>query len=62
MTTKMTEKMDNETVAVNIPKGLFDRMRVYCDEKNITTDEFVIDAIGELLHRSYKEKRRRPRL
>jgi hypothetical protein len=62
MTKKTIEKTDNETVAVNIPKGLVDRMRVYCDEKNITTEEFVIDAIGEKLHRSYKEKRKRPRL
>lgn len=62
MTKKTIEKTDSETVAVNIPKGLFDRMRVYCDEKNITTDEFLIDAIGEQLQRSYKEKRRRPRL
>lgn len=62
MTKKTIEPLDSEKVTVSIPKGLYDRVRVYCDEKNITTDEFLIDAIGEQLQRSYKEKRRRPRL
>lgn len=62
MTKNASETKHNETVAVNIPKVLFDRVRVYCEERNITIDEFMLDAIGEQLQRSYKERRRRPRL
>ena len=62
MTTQVPDSTENDPVAVNIPRALFDRVRVYCEEKNITIDEFFIDAIGEQLQRSYKERRRRPRL
>ena len=49
-------------VAVKIPKVLYDRVEVYCNDRNITPDEFFMDAIGEKLQRSYSEKRKRPRL
>jgi hypothetical protein len=62
MAGKATDHTDRDFVAVHIPKALFERVQTYCAEKNITIDEFFIDAIGEQLQRSYKEKRRRPRL
>lgn len=62
MAKKALVTSDSETVAVDIPKVLFKRVKAYCDEKDITTTEFFIDAIGEQLQRSYKERRKRPRL
>ena len=62
MAKKASATSDSETVAVDIPRVLFERVQVFCDEKNISTTEFFIDAIGEQLQRSYKEKRKRPRL
>ncbi len=51
-----------DTVDVKVPRALFDRVRVYCDDKNMTPYEFVIDAIGEKLALVHKERRRKPRL
>ena len=62
MNKQATDQTDRETVSVEIPKVLYERVCTFCEEKNTPTGVFLIDAIGEHLQRSYKEKRRRPRL
>lgn len=62
MTKQTKDTADSEMVAVEIPKVLYDRVEVYCNDRNITPYEFFMDAIGEKLQRSYSEKRKRPRL
>jgi hypothetical protein len=62
MTNQSKDTADSEMVTVEIPKVLYDRVEVYCNDRNITPDEFFMDAIGEKLQRSYSEKRKRPRL
>jgi metal-responsive CopG/Arc/MetJ family transcriptional regulator len=61
----MNEKPDRpeqNTVCVNIPKALYDRVETFCASKNMTADEFIFDAISEMLASVYKEKRRKQRL
>ena len=59
---KKSEEPDHDVVRIPVPKALYERVEVYCSDKKITPREFLIDAIGEKLQLSYKERRRRPRL
>jgi hypothetical protein len=55
-------RSEPSTVCVQIAKALYDRVETFCASKRLTPDEFIFDAISEMLASVYKEKRRKQRL
>jgi hypothetical protein len=47
---------------IEIPEGLERRIEAFCEKNKLDINEFVVDAIIEKIDRSYKEKRRKPRI
>jgi hypothetical protein len=45
-----------------LPEELLERVQSYCNEKNMTTQEFATDAIIEKLNLVYKERRKKGRM
>lgn len=55
-------KIQNKILNIMLPEELINRINVVCVEKNLTIQEFVIDAIIEKLELVYKERRKKDRL
>jgi len=56
------EETGTEMLSTGLPKGLIKRVKTFCDERKITIQDFVIDAIIEKLALVHKERRKKPRL
>ena len=56
------EKTETEMLNTGLPKDLIERVKIFCVEKEITIQDFVIDAIIEKLELAHKERRKRTRL
>jgi hypothetical protein len=62
MEKKPPEKTKKKLLNIMLPAELIDRVNVVCDDKDITIQEFVTDAVIEKLELIYKDRRKRPRL
>lgn len=61
----MSEKPNNDgsdTVCIDIPRAMYERVQVYCSTRGMTPDEFIFDAVTEKLASVHKERRRKQRL
>jgi len=58
----ITEETETEIFSTGLPKGLIERVKTFCDENEMTIQDFVTDAIIEKLALVHKERRQRPRL
>ncbi len=56
------EETETEMLSTSLPKNLIKRVKVYCSENEMTTQNFVTDAIIDKLALFHKERRKRPRL
>jgi hypothetical protein len=56
------EKIETKPLKIMLPEELLERVRNYCNEKEMTVKEFVTDAIIDKLKIAYKERRKKPRL
>jgi len=45
-----------------LPEELLERVKSYCNDKNMTVKEFVTDAIIDKLKLAYKERRKKSRM
>ena len=59
---KTTENAEPSVLNISLQKELMKRVKVFCAEKEISVQEFVIDAIIEKLELVYKERRKKSRL
>jgi hypothetical protein len=57
-----TENDDIQCIQVDIPQSLMSRVENYCRKRNITTREFICDALSEKLQMAHKERRRKQRV
>ena len=57
-----TENAETSILNISLQKELMKRVKVFCAEKEISVQEFVIDAIIEKLELVYKERRKKSRL
>ena len=57
-----TEKTETKLLKIMLPEELLKRVKSYCNEKNMTVNEFVADAIIEKLNLVYKERRKKGRM
>jgi hypothetical protein len=57
-----TENADTSILNISLQKELMKRVKVFCAEREISVQEFVIDAIIEKLELVYKERRKKSRL
>ena len=48
--------------SIGLPKGLIKRVKTFCDENEMTVQDFVTDAIIDKLALVHKERRKKPRL
>ena len=58
----MMRKAENEIVKTGLPKKLIKRIVVFCDNKEMSIQDFVSDAIIEKLELVHKERRKKQRL
>jgi hypothetical protein len=56
------EETETEMLSIGLPKNLIKRVKIFCDERKITIQDFVTDAIIEKLALVHKERRKKPRL
>ena len=56
------EKIETKILKIILPKELFKRIEALCAEKEMTVQDFVIDAIIEKLELANKERRKKSRL
>lgn len=56
------ERAVTKTLAARLPKALIERVKAFCDENEMTIQDFVTDAIIEKLELFHKERRKKPRL
>lgn len=56
------EKIETKILKILLPKELFKRVEALCAEKEMTIQDFVIDAIIEKLELANKERRKKSRL
>jgi hypothetical protein len=56
------EKIRTEILNILLPEELTNRVISVCADQDMTTQEFVTDAIIEKLERINKERQRKPRL
>jgi len=56
------EKTKAKLLKIMLPEELLERVQGYCNEKNMTTQEFATDAIIEKLNLVYKERRKKGRM
>ncbi|MBW2671191.1 MAG: ribbon-helix-helix protein, CopG family [Deltaproteobacteria bacterium] len=47
---------------ITLPEELLERIQTLCDERGMTIQEFVTDAIIEKLQLAHKERRKKVRL
>jgi hypothetical protein len=56
------EKADAKELNIMLPEELIKRIYLLCDERDMTVQEFVTDAIIEKLELAHKERRKKDRL
>ena len=56
------EKADAKELNIMLPEELIKRIYLFCDERDMTIQDFVTDAIIEKLNLVYKERRKKVRL
>ncbi len=56
------EKTETKLLNIMLPEELIKRIYLLCDDRGMTIQDFVTDAIIEKLELVYKERRKRPRL
>ena len=56
------EKTDAKELNIMLPEELIKRIYLLCDERGMTIQDFVADAIIEKLQRAHKERRKKVRL
>ena len=56
------ENSETQLLNIRLRKELLNRVEALCDEKEITVQDFVTDAILEKLELVYKERRKKSRL
>ena len=56
------EKIETKILKIILPRELFKRAEALCAEKEMTVQDFVIDAIIEKLELANKERRKKSRL
>ncbi|MGD2029720.1 MAG: hypothetical protein PVG86_07245 [Desulfobacterales bacterium] len=56
------EMTKTKPINIMLPEELVDRVNIVCADKDVTIQEFVVDAIIEKLELTYKDRRKRPRL
>ena len=55
-------KTEVKMLTTKVPKVLMERVKAFCNENEITIQNFVTDAIIEKLELVYKERRKKRRL
>ncbi len=58
----VTENSETHMLNIRLRKELLKRVESLCDEKEITVQDFVTDAILEKLELVHKERRKKSRL
>ncbi|MBW2643458.1 MAG: hypothetical protein JRC89_08820 [Deltaproteobacteria bacterium] len=56
------EETETEMLNTRLPKNLFKRVKTFCDENEMTIQDFVTDALIDKLALVHKERRQRSRL
>ena len=56
------EKTEAKELSVMLPEELIKRIYLFCDERDMTIQDFVTDAIIEKLELANKERRKKVRL
>ena len=56
------EKTDTKELNIMLPEELIKRIYLFCDEREMTIQDFVTDAIIEKLQLAHKERRKKVRL
>ena len=56
------EKADAKELNIMLPEELIKRIYLLCDERGMTIQDFVTDAIIEKLQLAHKERRKKSRL
>ena len=56
------EKTETKMISTRIPKDLMKRLKIFCDENEMTIKDFIGDAIIEKLELAHKERRKKSRL
>ena len=56
------EKADAKELNIMLPEELIKRIYLLCDERDMTVQEFVTDALIEKLELAHKERRKKDRL
>lgn len=56
------EKTETKLLKIMLPEELLERVKSYCNEREMKVKEFLTDAIIEKLRLVYKERRKKPRL
>ena len=56
------ENTDTKELNIMLPEELIKRLYLFCDERNVTIQDFVTDAIIEKLQLAHKERRKKVRL
>ena len=62
METSLPDKTTSNLLNVSLPEALMERTQSFCAERDMTIQEFVIDAIIEKLQFAFKDRRIKPRL
>ena len=57
-----TENSETHMLNIRLQEELIKRIKVLCDEKEITVQDFVTDAIIEKIGLVHKERRKKSRL
>ena len=56
------ENTDAKELNIMLPEELIKRIYLFCDEREMTIQDFVTDAIIEKLQLAHKERRKKVRL
>ena len=56
------DETETEMLNTGLPKGLIKRVKIFCNENEMTIQDFMTDAIIDKLALIHKERRKRPRL
>lgn len=59
---EIQDQMDKESICIDIPKALYERVENYCKANGVEASEFIFDAVSEKLRSIHQEKRKKPRL
>ncbi len=55
-------KTEVKMLTTRVPEVLIERVKAFCNENEMTIQDFVSDAIIEKLELVHKERRKKPRL